>query len=102
MKGLKKGDTILNKWDNKKYVVDYVECIDEMSVVFTDGTPCKCIPLIEVIKVSNNLLSDYFIRLFNKEKLTINEENDLSDRLKKLKPVTILPFNPNEYKFINR
>ena len=102
MKSLKKGDTILNKWDNKKYVVDYVECIDEISVIFTHGIPCKCIPLSEVIKVPNNILSDYFIRLFKKEKLTIDEENDLSDRLKKLKPVTILPFNPNEYKFNNR
>jgi hypothetical protein len=99
MKSLKKGDTILNKWDNKKYVVDYVECIDEMSVVFTDGTPCKCIPLSEVMKVPNNPLSDYFIRLFKKEKLTTEEENDLSDRLKKLKPVTILPTDPD---FINR
>jgi hypothetical protein len=99
MKGLKKGDTILNKWDNKKYIVDYVECIDEISVVFTDCTPCKCIPLSEVVKVQNNLISDYFIRLFKGEKLNDDEENDLSDRLKKLKPVTILPTDPN---FINR
>jgi hypothetical protein len=99
MKGLKKGDTILNKWDNKRYIVDYVESIDEMLVVFTDGTPCKCIPLSEVVKVQNNLISDYFIRLFKGEKLNDDEENDLSDRLKKLKPVTILPADPD---FINR
>lgn len=102
MEIFKKGDTILNKWDNKKYVVDYVECIGEISVIFTDDTPCKCIPLSEVIKVPNNFLSDYFIRLFKKEKLTIDEENDLSDRLKKLKPVTILPFNPDDYNFNDR
>lgn len=84
MKGLKKGDTILNKWDNKKYIVDYVECIDEISVVFTDCTSCKCIPLSEVIKVQNNLISDYFIRLFKDEKLTIDEENDLLGRFKKI------------------
>ena len=95
MKILKNGDIILDNLSGKKHIVDYIESFDDISVIFTNETPCKCIPIDRVTKVPNNLVSEYFIRLFKGDKLNKDEEKDLNDRLTKLKPVTILPPNLN-------
>jgi ferredoxin-fold anticodon binding domain-containing protein len=92
MENLIKGDKIVNIIDKQEYIVDYVETVGDISVVFTDDTHCKCIPLKNVKKIAGNLLASYFIKLFNGEKLTENEENDLTNRLVKLNTVTISPF----------
>lgn len=95
MEVLIKGDKIISNLDNKEYVVDCVEILDDVSVVFTDGLPCKCIPINNVTKAPKNALANYFIKLFNGEKLTQVEENELTNKLSKLKPVTILPTDPD-------
>lgn len=95
MEKIIKGDTVLNKTDGLKYIVDSVESYGDITVIFTEGDKSKCIPINEVKRVKVQTLSDYFLKLFKGKELSEEENVEVTNKLKSLKPVTILPLDPN-------
>ena len=98
MENINKGDTVQHITTRLNYVVDSIENYDGIIVIFTEGSICKCIPINEVKKIKSHTLSDYFLKLFKGEKLTDDEDFELTNKLKPLKLVTILPLDPNSLK----
>jgi hypothetical protein len=93
MEKIFKGDTVIDKVNGEKYLVESIEVYDNITVIFTDGVKTKCVPINQVYKLKS--LSYYFLKLFKGEKLTNDEDNEVTSKLKVLKPVTILPLDPN-------
>lgn len=93
MEKIFKGDTVIDKVSGEKYLVESIEVYNNITVIFTEGVKTKCIPINQVYKIKS--LSYYFLKLFKGENLTNDEENEVTNKLKDLKPVTILPLDPN-------
>jgi hypothetical protein len=89
-----KGDLILNKKTNTEHVVESVEIFDNSIVVFTDEDKCKCFPISEIIKIPKLKLAYYFLKKLNNITLSENEESYVDERFKKLKLVSVKPFDP--------
>ena len=77
------GDKIKNKKTNTTHIVDSIDVFDELTLIYTKDS--KYIPINDVEFVSNSIISKYFIKLFNNEKIDADLELKCNDELKKLK-----------------
>ena len=85
---LSKGDKIYSKTSNSVHIVEEVETISDITVVFTEDS--KCFPLSEVEKHLDSFLAYYFSKLFKQEIVTKEEEQKAIEILKKFPLVTIV------------
>jgi hypothetical protein len=90
------GDRIKNKKTNTIHIVESIDRFDETILVFTKDI--KYIPINDIEIVSESVISKFFIKLFKGEKLTHIEESELTNKLIELKPISILPTDPNFFK----
>ena len=80
-------DKLRNKKTNTHHIVESIDRFDDVVLIFTkDG---KYIPINDVEFVSESIISNYFIKLLNNEKIDNDLELSCTNKLKKLKLVTI-------------
>ena len=85
---LLKGDKIYSKTSKSVHIVEEVETICDITVVFTEDS--KCFPLSDVEKHSDSFLSYYFLKVFRKEVVIEEEEQKAIEILRKFPLVTIV------------
>jgi len=78
MINLNVGDTISSITKKTKHVIESIETIDDITVVFTQDV--KCFPISDVKKEFDSFVSEYFSKVFSGQ--TVSEEDRL--RLKKI------------------
>ena len=96
MENINKGDSVLNTKTNTEYVVESIETYENITVVFTEGDKCTCLPISEIIKVPKSWLSNFISKKLNKFYVSDIEEKKFDECLSKLKLVTIKPYYPGE------
>jgi hypothetical protein len=79
------GDKIKNKRTNTTHIVDSIDVFDEIILIYTEDN--KYIPIDDVEFVSVSIISKYFMKLFNDEKINTDLEIKCNNELKKLKLV---------------
>lgn len=85
---ISKGDKIRHIKTEKNYVVDGIENIENIDLVFTTDT--KCFPLSEVEKCFDSILSSYFFKLLHNQHISIEEETKAMEIIGKSKIVEII------------
>jgi hypothetical protein len=96
MGNINKGDIVLNTITNTEYVVESIETYENITVVFTEGDECTCLPISEIIKVPKSWLSNFISKKLNKSYVSDIEEKKFDECLSKLKLVTIKPYYSGE------
>lgn len=102
MENIIKGDRILDINTNTEYVVESIETYDNNTVVFTEDVKCSCLPISEIIKIPQSWLSNFLLKILNKDHISDIEEKNFCESLPNLNFVTCKPYNPGDlHKWMN-
>lgn len=96
MENIIKGDKVLNTNTNTEYVVESVETYGDITVVFTEGDKCDCLPISEIIKIPQSWLSNFLLKILNNDHISDIEEKKFCESLPNLNFVTCKPYNPGD------
>lgn len=87
MKNFTKGDRIEHVDKKTNHVVESVESIEDITVVFTEDS--KCFPINKIRKYEGSVIGSFFSKLLRGEQVTKEEEEIAIYRMKNLNVVYI-------------
>jgi len=88
MEKIIKGDYIVDIVKGTKHCVDSIEVIDNQTIIFTEDS--KCFPVEKIKKSHRSSIGNYFYKIFNKEPITIEEEENAILNMKELNLVYVV------------
>jgi hypothetical protein len=87
MKKFKKGDYIECVDKKTKHVIESLETIENITVIFTEDS--KCFPVEKIKKSDRSIVGSFFAKILRGEQVTKEEHDITIDRLSQLNVVYI-------------
>jgi hypothetical protein len=87
MKNFKKGDYIECVDKKTKHVIESLETIENITVIFTEDS--KCFPVEKIRKVDTSVIGSFFSKLLRGKQVTEEEQKEVINRMKNLNVVYV-------------
>jgi hypothetical protein len=87
MKNFKKGDYIECVDKKTKHVIESLETIENITVIFTEDS--KCFPIEKIKKSDRSIVGSFFAKILRGKQVTEEEQKEVNNRMKNLNVVYV-------------